>query len=193
MNLLDLAIVALVAGLMVIGFFGGIGRIVASLLAVYLATIISAIYYDEVARSLVKRSERMRQDSAELLSFMLLFMFLAVIFFFVIGQSIKSVQVRRHRLAIFDNVGGAVLAVIGGALTLAVTLSIVVIILGAFNRSVQRTDDGTVLEQSSRLERYIDDSELVPLFLHLQEPISVTFKPWFPEGLPPILEPAPSP
>lgn len=193
MNLLDLAIVALVAGLMMIGFFGGIVRIFASLLSVYLATILAAVYYDNIAESLVNRSSRMDRDTAELLSFMLLFMFLAVVFFFVVGQTIKSVQVRRHRLAILDNVGGAVLAVVGGVLTIAVTLSIVVIILGAFNRSVQRTDDGVVLDRSSRLARYIDDSELVPLFLHLQEPVSITFKPWFPEGLPPILEPAPSP
>jgi hypothetical protein len=62
---------------------------------------------------------------------------------------------------------------------------VVVIILGAFNRSAGGDDFGS-------LGRQIRESELVPIFLKLQEPMVVAFEPWFPNGLPPILEPPPA-
>jgi hypothetical protein len=120
---------------------------------------------------------------------MLLFVLLTGAFFWGIGQTIKAVELRRGRFAIMDNVGGATLALSAGALAIAMTISVSVIILGAFNQSAVVSGD----ENLGSLGKQIRGSELVPMFLKLQEPLVVAYKPWFPNGLPPILEVPPQP
>jgi hypothetical protein len=114
---------------------------------------------------------------------------LTAVFFWGIGQTIKAVELRRGRFAIMDNVGGATLALTAGALAIAMTISVSVIILGAFNQSAVMGGD----ENLGALGNQIRGSELVPMFLKLQEPLVVAYKPWFPNGLPPILEVPPQP
>ena len=119
----------------------------------------------------------------------LLFLVMTAGFLWGIGQTIKAVELRRERFAIMDNVGGATLALIVGALAVAMTISVSVIILGAFNQSAVVNGD----ENLGALGDQIRGSELVPIFLKLQEPMLVAYKPWFPDGLPPILEVPPQP
>jgi hypothetical protein len=123
------------------------------------------------------------------MAFMTLFLLLTAAFFWGIGQTIKAVELRRGRFAIMDNVGGATLALTAGVLAIAMTISVTVIILGAFNQSAVVNSD----ENLGTLGRQIRSSELVPIFLKLQEPLVVTYKPWFPNGLPAILEAPPQP
>ena len=69
------------------------------------------------------------------------------------------------------------------------TIYVTVIILGAFNQSAVVGGD----ENLGALGRQIRASELVPIFLELQDPLLVAYKPWFPDGLPPILQTPPQP
>jgi uncharacterized membrane protein required for colicin V production len=189
MNALDFALVAAFGFLILIGFFGGIGRITAGIFAVYISSIIAAAFYDDFGNLFIDEVDEMRVETAHLLAFMTLFVILTGIFFWGIGQTIKAVELRRGRFAIMDNVGGATLALTAGVLAIAMTISVTVIILGAFNQSAVVSGD----EKLGTLGRQIRGSELVPIFLKLQEPLVVAYKPWFPNGLPPILEVPPQP
>ena len=189
MNVLDIAIVVAFGVLILIGFFGGIGRVTAGIFAVYLSSIVAAAFYERVGEIFTNQIGDMRDATGDLMAFMLLFVVLTGAFFWGIGQTIKAVEIRRGRFAIMDNVGGATLALTAGALAIAMTISVSVIILGAFNQSAVVGGD----ENLGALGNQIRGSELVPMFLKLQEPLVVAYKPWFPNGLPPILEVPPQP
>ena len=189
MNVLDIAIVVAFGVLILIGFFGGIGRVTAGIFAVYLSSIVAAAFYERVGEIFTNQIGDMRDATGHLMAFMLLFVVLTGAFFWGIGQTIKAVEIRRGRFAIMDNVGGATLALTAGALAIAMTISVSVIILGAFNQSAVVGGD----ENLGALGKQIRGSELVPMFLKLQEPLVVAYKPWFPNGLPPILEVPPQP
>jgi uncharacterized membrane protein required for colicin V production len=189
MNVLDIAIVVTFGLLILVGFFGGVGRVTAGIFAVYLSSIVAAAFYERVGNIFVDQVSDMREATGHLMAFMLLFVVLTAVFFWGIGQTIKAVELRRGRFAIMDNVGGATLALTAGALAIAMTISVSVIILGAFNQSAVMGGD----ENLGALGNQIRGSELVPMFLKLQEPLVVAYKPWFPNGLPPILEVPPQP
>ncbi len=189
MNVLDIVIVLVFGDLILIGFFGGVGRVTAGIFAVYLSSIVAAAFYEGVGDIFVDQVSDMREATGDLMAFILLFVLLTAAFFWGIGQTIKAVELRRGRFAIMDNVGGATLALSAGALAIAMTISVSVIILGAFNQSAVVSGD----ENLGSLGKQIRGSELVPMFLKLQEPLVVAYKPWFPNGLPPILEIPPQP
>jgi uncharacterized membrane protein required for colicin V production len=187
MNVLDFGIILVFAILIMVGFFGGVGRVTAGFFAVYFSSIVAAAFYDGLGDIFVDQVSNMREATGDLLAFMLLLVVMSGAFFWGIGVTIKAVELRRGRFAIMDNVGGATMAMVVGALAVAMTLSVSVIILGAFNQSAVVNGD----ENLGRLGRQIRGSELVPRFLKLQEPILVVYRPWFPDGLPPILETPP--
>ncbi len=189
MNFLDILIMLFFGLLIMVGFFGGVGRVTAGFAAIYFASIVAAAFYQPIGDMFNDNVRNMRDSTGHLLAFMVLFVLLTGAFFWGIGQTIKAVEARRSRIAIMDNVGGATLAMIGGSLALALTISVSVIILGAFNQSAVVNGD----ENLGALGNQIRGSELVPIFLKLQDPILVAYKPWFPDGLPPILEPPPQP
>jgi uncharacterized membrane protein required for colicin V production len=189
MNVLDIGIILVFAILILVGFFGGVGRVTAGILAVYFSTIVSAAFYDNLGESFANSVDDISESTAYLLAFMALFLTMTGAFLWAIGLTIKAVEVRRGRLAIMDNVGGATLALVAGALAVAMTISVSVIILGAFNQSTVVSSN----ENLGTFGRQIRNSELVPIFLKLQEPVVIAYKPWFPDGLPPILDVPPQP
>lgn len=185
MNVLDIIIIATICALLAIGFFAGIGRIFAGLLAVYFSTIASAAFYQQVSDLFRDRVPNMEMSTADLLAFVILFGGLTALCFWVVTHSSRTIEHRRGRFAILDNIGGAALGIIVGALTIALTLSVTVILLGALNQSALATGN----DETGALARQIQDSALVPLFLELQPTISASLQPWFPDGLPAILQP----
>lgn len=189
MNFLDFGIILIFAVLVMVGFFGGVGRVAAGFLAVYFSTLVAAAFYRGVGDFIIGAVSDMRETTAYLMAFMLLLLVMTGGFFWGIGQTIRAVELRRGRFAIMDNVGGATLALVVGALAVAMTISVSVIILGAFNQSAV-VNGG---ENLGALGRQIRSSELVPIFLKLQEPLVAAYEPWFPNGLPPILDTPPQP
>jgi hypothetical protein len=188
MNILDAVIIITIASSVLIGFFSGAGRVAAALVALYLSTLGSAIAYDSVARSMRSGVEGFSVQSSEFTAFMMLFVVFAVAFYWVISVSFRRATARRGRFVIADNVGGASLAVILGLLTVATTLSITVILLGALSQTAG-IDAGQ--QDNGILARQIRDSEIVPVVLKLQSPISAAFRPWFSGELPVVLQPPP--
>jgi hypothetical protein len=163
----------------------GVTKVVAALVSIYLSTIISAAFYDGLSQSIRDGLAGMGRGSSELAAFMLLFIVCSAAIFWMITFSFKTVTERRGQFVILENASGAALAVVVGLLTIAMTLSVTVIVLGVVSQS--STSDG--IESLGFLGRQIRGSELAPIILKLQPGITKAFEPWFPEGLPPILEP----
>src|SRR5688572_29736329 len=115
MNVLDIVIVLAFGLLILVGFFGGIGRVTAGIFAVYLSSIVAAAFYERLGNSFANNVSDMREATGHLMAFMLLFVVLTGVFFWGIGMTIKAVELRRGRFAIMDNVGGATLALTAGA------------------------------------------------------------------------------
>lgn len=189
MNILDAIIIIVVAALVLIGFFSGVGRTVAALVSMYLGTVVAATFYDDVARRMRGGVEGMRISTSELASFLVLFVVFAVAFYWITTFSFNTVSAKRGRFVILDSVGGAALAMIVGILAIALTLSVTVILIGAVSHTSGVAIDGG---EHGFLSRQIRGSELTPIVLELQPPISATFKPWFGGDLPAILQTPPS-
>jgi uncharacterized membrane protein required for colicin V production len=188
MNILDIVIILAVGALVVTGYFGGFGRVTAGCFAVYFSTIVAAAFYEPVGRSIGDGIGELSTATASLVAFLLLFIVMTAGFFWVIWQTFRSLANERSRFPILDNMGGAALAIVVGMLTIAMTLSVTVILLGALNQS---STVGTT-QNLGALGRQIRESELVPMFLKLQPTITSSLEPWFPNGLPEILRTPPT-
>lgn len=187
MNALDILIIALVGLLLCIGFFAGVGRILAGMAAVYAATIVSASFYDSLGDSIEGGVENIQPATADLIAFIMLMLLLVMGFYVLISQTVRTVERRRGRLAILDNIGGAALGIIVGVLTVALTISVTVVLLGALNQSA--FVDG--IADLGFIGQQVNGSALVPLFVKMQPAVVSALRPWFPDGLPAILQPPP--
>lgn len=188
MNIFDILIVLAVGALVITGFFGGIGRVTAGFFAVYFATIVASAFYESIGRGLHDGIRDTSVATARLFAFLLLFVVMTAGFYWVIWQTFRSFEGQRSKFPILDNMGGAALAIIVGMLTITMTLSVTVILLGVLNQS-------TALGASENLGavgRQIRESALVPMFLKMQPTITSTLEPWFPSGLPEILRTPPT-
>jgi hypothetical protein len=186
MNILDIIIIAGVGALVVVGFFMGVGRVTALLVALYLATVVAASTYDGLSGSIRGGVDGMRTSTSELIAFLGLLLLFTATIYWVITFSFKTMSERGTKFAILENAGGAALGVVVGLLTVALTLSVTVILLGALTQSSGIGSDGLGV-----LGQQIDGSELVPIVLKLQPGIQVAFEPWFRDELPPILQKPP--
>lgn len=187
MNFLDILIIIVVAVLVITGFFGGMGRVAACFFAIYFATVISAAFYDSVGEVFYNGIGHLGESTAKLSAFLLLFALLTAGFYWVIWQTLHSFARKRSKFPILDNMGGAALAIVVGMLTIAMTLSVAVILLGALSQSSSDGETGA----HGVLGHQIRDSELAPMFLKLQPTVTSAMEPWFPSGLPEILRTPP--
>jgi hypothetical protein len=188
MNVLDILIMIAVGALVITGFFGGVGRVTAGFFAIYFATIVSAAFYEPIGDAFGDNIGDMSGPTARLSAFLFLFSLMTVGFYWVIWQTFRSLGEQRSRFPILDNMGGAALAIVVGTLTIAMTLSVTVILLGVLNQSSAVGEAGSL----GALGRQIRGSELVPMFLKMQPTITSALEPWFPHGLPEILRTPPS-
>ena len=184
MNLLDYTIIAAVPILITVGFFSGARRAAAAFVSIYFATVVAAASYQGLSDFFQRGDRDLRVATADLLAFMLLLIVMTGVFYVVVLQSVKQVVNRRGRVSILDNIGGAALATVLGSLALVMTLSVTVVLLGVLNHSSVTGDSdslGAVGDQ-------IRESKLVPVVVRLQPAVTVGLRPWFPNGLPAILE-----
>jgi hypothetical protein len=84
-----------------------------------------------------------------------------------------------------DNIGGVVLGLALSAMTLTFAALFLTIVLQALNQTVSITGSGSVLGFA---RGQISDSALLPQFLRMAPVVTGAISPWFPSGLPPILD-----
>lgn len=179
-NALDLL---LLIGLMVIigaAFFGGISKTISSILAVYLAAVCAAAFYDELT-DVARRQMDIGKTTGQLSFFVLIFLTFSLVFTFVISRWLHGLTMPRW-FGVLDNIGGAVL----GLLVAGTAVTVAALLLSVLVQALQVATHG-----QGPLVGIVGDqvrgSTLVPLFLRLSPYFVRLIEPWFPGGLPQLL------
>lgn len=182
MNLMDLLIIAIFVGIAGAGFFVGVARTASSMVAVYLATVIAATFYQRLGDMMRSAMGSISTGAAYFTAFVFLFLGLSVLFTIVIVTTLRPTSQRR-RFAILDNLGGATISIVIAFVAITMSLAITVIMIQAAVVASGDSSTGAM----GLLRRQMDASSLAPLFLRLLPFFTAAVRPWFPGGLPPIL------
>ena len=108
---------------------------------------------------------------------------MAGIFSAVIARSVHTIALS-GRFSILDNIGGASLGILIAAVTVALSMSVTTILLQVLSQTTSHAGTGIL----GIMRDQVQTSALVPIFLKLLPVLTSTLRPWFPSGLPSILE-----
>lgn len=183
MNVLDFIIILMVGVMVGLGFFLGIGRVTSAIIALYFSAIVAATFYLPISDLLSGFVDEMNPATAELLAFVVLFLGMAAIFSAVISRSVRTFALS-GRFAILDNIGGATLGILIAGATIALSMTVTTILLQVLNE----TTSGAASGMLGTMRDQVQTSALAPIFLKLLPVVTSTIRPWFPSGLPSILE-----
>jgi hypothetical protein len=184
MNLVDLLIVALYGLIVAASFFGGLGRVIATLVGLYLATILAAFFYHpfSVVISFILRG--VSPFTSDLVSFVVLLAVGTIAIAIALGRSFFLGRLPRL-LGPFNNLSGMILGLLVALAATVLAATVISLSLEAIDRTAVLGGSATVLT----IQRQMQDATLVPMFLKLAPTVTATIKPWFPKGLPAILAP----
>jgi uncharacterized membrane protein required for colicin V production len=183
MNILDILILIIFAGVIAAGFFVGIGKAISAIVATYFATVMSATFYQPLGDLFKRAVPDINESTASLLAFVLLFIFASIGIGYVIIRTVESMS-QSNRFVILNNIGGAALGGIVAAVTITLSITVTVILVQALAQSTASAADGSLL---SSVGSQIRGSALAPVFLDMLPYVTRIVEPWFPGGLPPIL------
>jgi len=182
-NGLDYAILFTFLAVIGLGFFGGIARVVAAIIAIYIATLVSAAFYADLAEIFRKYVSSINRTTSQLFVFMVLFIAVGAISWFLIASSLKGWKLPR-RMEIVDNLGGATLGILVSVMAVTLAMMLISILLQVLNQTVGA---GGTTTMGSAVKGQIEHSQLVPVFLDLAPFFTRILEPWFPNGMPAIL------
>ncbi len=182
MNAMDIFIVVLFALIAGLGFFFGIIRMTSSMAAIYLATVISATFYQRFGNLIRDFMGSVSEAAANFTAFVILFVGITVLLSIAIVSAIQPASIRR-RFAILDNLGGATISIGIAFIAITMSMAIMVVMVQAAAAASGDSSGGTM----GFVRDQMDASTLAPHFLRLLPVLTATIQPWFPGGLPPIL------
>ena len=184
MNGLDFAIIFAFLAVISLGFFGGVMRVIAAIVSIYLGSIVAAAFYDELTDSLRERVPSLALPTGQLVVFIALFLITSIVLWFAIARSLKGFKFPR-RIEVADNLGGAALGVVVSMLAVTLAAMLMSILLQVLNQTVGAGSSDSIV---GSVQAQIRNSRLVPVFLDLTPYLNRLIEPWFPEGVPTILK-----
>ena len=182
LNALDIVIISTFLAVIAVGFFNGVTKVTAAILAIYFGSIISAAFYRPVTDGARNYISAMSERMGQLFFFVILFFVFSALFTFLISNWLGGLKLPR-RIEIVDNVGGAALGVIVSGLAVTLAAMLLMILLQALNQTFGASDSAMV----GFMHGQVNGSTLVPVFLKMSPHFVRLISPWFPSGLPPIL------
>lgn len=182
LNALDIVIISTFLAVIAIGFFNGVTKVTAAILAIYFGSIVSAAFYEPVTDGALDYVVAMSERTGQLFFFVILFFVFSSAFTFLISNWLGGLTLPR-RIEIVDNVGGAALGVIVSGLAVTLAAMLLTILVQALNQTFGAGDSAMV----GFFHSQINGSTLVPVFLKMSPHFVRLISPWFPSGLPPIL------
>ena len=182
-NGLDYLIVSIFVVIIGVGFFNGVTKLTSAIIGIYFGAIFAAAFYRSTAAAVVDVLSSMNLRTGELACFLLLFLAFALTFSVILSRWLGDIRLPR-RIAILDHVGGAALGVIVSGLVVTLASLVFAITLQALNQTATVSGQAPGL---ALLGEQIRSSTLVPLFLRMSPFFVQILSPWFPGGLPPIL------
>ena len=183
MNGLDFAIVFTFLAVIGLGFFGGIVRVLAAVCAIYVASIISATFYEDLSDIFREYVSSITLPTAQLFVFVAVFLVTAISVWFTLARGFKGMKLPR-RLEIADNLGGATLGIVVSGLAVTVAVMLISILLQVLNQTMGSSGTSSL---GGAVQSQIRSSQLVPVFLDFAPYFNRLIGPWFPNGTPAIL------
>lgn len=183
LNGIDYFIVFTFMAIIGVGFFNGVTRVAAAIFAIYFGSIFAAAFYRPLTTLALDVFTTMNRRTGELAFFMLLFLLFSTAFTVIFSRWIGDLRLPR-RITIIDNVGGAALGVVVSGLAVTLAAMLLAITLQALNHTVVIGGQDPLL---GFVRGEIRGSALVPRFLDMAPFFVRLLAPWFPGGLPPIL------
>src|SRR5215216_1431283 len=145
------------------GFFGGIAKVTAAIVAIYFSSVLAASFYRPTTDAMQRIFSSMSQRMGELVMFVVLFLVFSAVFTWIVAKWTGRFKMPR-RAVLMDNIGGVVLGLVLAAMTLTFAGLFLTIVLQALNQTVALTGSGSVL---GFLRGQISDSTLLPQFLRM--------------------------
>jgi uncharacterized membrane protein required for colicin V production len=186
-NWVDYLILATFMAIVGFGFFGGIAKVTAAIVAIYFSSVLAAAFYQPTTDAMQRVFSSMSQRIGELVMFVVLFLVFSAVFTWIVAKWTSRFKMPR-RAVLMDNIGGVVLGLVLSAMALTFAALFLTVVLQALNQTVVLTGSGSVLGFA---RGQITDSALLPHFLRMAPVVKTAISPWFPSGLPPILDGAP--
>lgn len=183
-NGLDIVIMAIFMGVIGYGFFNGVTKLTAAIIGIYLSTISAAAFYRPLAGLMHRAFPSMGVVTGEMASFFVLFVIFLIVSTTLLAHWFSDARLPR-RIQILDNLGGAALGLVVSALATTLAALPLAVTLQALNQSVAGSARSPLIEV---ILHQIEDSSLVPYFLRMAPWFLQILEPWFPGGLPPILQ-----
>lgn len=174
---LDLVLVVLLVASIAFGFHQGLLRQFFLIVAMYIATVLSAQYHAVLAE-LILRSFPGSEEMARLIAFVALLAVFSVVITWVIWTAYR--ETRLPSVAILDNVGGTALGGIIGIFLVSLTLMLVRYSLEA------PWPEGSNLRYV--LHSGVNNSSLAAVFKSPLPLIHLALRPWLPDGIPLVLD-----
>jgi uncharacterized membrane protein required for colicin V production len=183
LNTFDVLIIGSFLAIIGIGFFSGITKVTAAILAIYFAAIVAAAFYRVVDDQVAIHIPSMGSRTGALFVFTILFFAFFTLFVIFLTRWLGDLKLPK-RLEIFDNIGGAALGVAVSGLAVTLAAMLLIVLLQALNQTFGGDVQGSMV---GTMHHQMANSELVPVFLKAAPFLERTISPWFPGGLPPIL------
>ena len=183
MNGLDYLIVIMFVAIIGVGFFNGVTKLTSALIGIYFGAVFAAGFYRATAAALVDLLSTISLRTSELVCFLMLFLAFSTLFAIVFSRWLGGLKLPR-RFAILDNVGGAALGLLVSGVAMTLASLVLAVTLQALNQTATIAGHDPAL---ALLREEIRDSTLVPFFLRMSPFFVQVIAPWFPGGLPPIL------
>jgi uncharacterized membrane protein required for colicin V production len=184
-NVIDIILVACFVAIIGYGFFGGVIRLTFVLLSLYLALIVGGLFYIPLGAVLAQRVVALTTQTGQLVAFLLLMgggtAVLAISFF----KTFPTMRLPRA-LASLDQIGGAAVGALAATLACVILTFVMDFFFGMVTSTKESGIEITPLLLSLAEQNRV--SFLVRFFVDLATPIFVFILPFFPNGLPAILE-----
>jgi len=183
-NALDILVMLLFFCIVLAAFLGGLGKVFSALVGMYFSVIIAAFFYRPVALLLQKVLPTMSLTIGELVVFVIL----SIGFSLGLGAMLARTFVleRFPRLfGAFNNISGGIIGVAVAVLATVLATMITTLMVQALYATTNAGAHGFM----SIVQSEMQGSMLVPVFLKLAPTLMAPIKPWFPAGIPPILDP----
>ena len=184
MNALDIFVMLFFGGIVLVAFMAGLGKVFSAIVGMYFGIIIAAFFYRPVAALLQKVLPTMSLTIGELTVFVVLTIAFSLGFGAMLARTF--VLERFPRLfGAFNNISGGVAGIIVALLATVLASMVVTLFVQALYATTNAGAHGFMQFVQSQMQ----GSTLVPIFLKLVPTIITPLKPWFPRGLPPLLDP----
>ena len=185
MNALDIFVMLFFGGIVLVAFMAGLGKVFSAIVGMYFGIIVAAFFYCPAAALLQKVLPTMSLTIGELTVFVVLTIAFSLGFGAMLARTFVLERFPRLFSA-FNTIGGRVAGLIVALLRTVLASMVVTLFVQAIYATTNAGAHGFMQIVQSQMQ----GSTLVPIFLKLVPTIIAPLKPWFPRGLPPLLDPS---